>query len=170
MYVSFWVSGPQPFLSKRPPDLTLILWRLKVSMHHFLLILRWSLIAMNVLWVGFRKRERKRERKKLLDWAFIHCDRGAGTPATPGRHVNELMNGPGTTGTAARATRAPRKQIARRGLIRPIYFVFESFRGDYAQNSWNWTTARGRRKTGYETKCIIFFLLLTMFDCVVLVI
>ena len=83
------------------------------------------------------------------------------------------MNGQGTTGTAARATWTPRKQIARRGLIRPLYFVFEmtqSFCGDYAQSSWNLTTARGRRETGYETKLGRFFLLSPMFDCVALVI
>ena len=79
-------------------------------------------------------------------------------PWLPPCPVNEWMNGPGTTATAAQATRTPRKQIACRGPIRPVYFVFEmqrSFRGDYAQSSWNWT--RGRRKTGYN-KIIYFFL------------
>ena len=80
------------------------------------------------------------------------------------------MNGPGTTGTAARATRTPRKQIARRGLIRPIYFVFEmqqSFRGDYACSAGTEQEEGGKRAI---TKLYIFFLLSAMFDCVVLVI
>ena len=71
--------------------------------------------------------------------------------------------GPGNAGDAAREPRAPRKQIARR--VRPIYFVglFEMqqcFRGDHAQRSWNWTTARGRMKTGYKNKIRFFFICL----------
>ena len=103
-----------------------------------------------------RQRERERERPRLPS----SLTGTTALPRLPPCPVNEWMNGPGTTVTATRATRTPRKQIARRGLIRPIYFVFEmqrSFRGDFAQSSWNSTTARGRRKTGYETKLDIYF-------------
>ena len=59
------------------------------------------------------------------------------TPAMPRERMNEW---PGNHGHRGPGNATTRKQIARRGLIRPIYFVFEmqrSFRGGYAQSSWN---------------------------------
>jgi hypothetical protein len=102
-----------------------------------------------------------------------HRDRGHGTPAVPCEWMKEWSGnrghrGPGTACTASAATalqllppcpvnewmarelRAPRKEIARRGLIRAIY-LYLKYNGLFAQSSWNWTKARGRRKTGYET-------------------